>query len=161
MNLSKIILNLACLLSLAIFSTTGMAEGISQADSDAARILMLEKALTPDTPIAVADLFAKANKERNGAVQYMLFSDDLKNKYQDYWQPSWVSGTSSPWITSYTIKKMAEEKNKSQFQITYQWATASGPFQPPLVQTITVEPVAQTTEAPQKLWISQFIEAAK
>jgi hypothetical protein len=141
-----------------VFSAKGMAEAVPQAESDAARIAMLEKALAPDTAEAVATLFAKANKERNGAVQFMLFSDQLKTKYKDSW-PYWVSGVSSPWITSFAVKKIADNQHSQQFQITYQWATASGPFKPALVQAITVEPVPKKMNSSQKFWISQFKEA--
>lgn len=129
----------------------------SQSDSDSARITMLEKALAPQKPEDVAALFARANKERNGAVQFMLFSDQLKNKYKDNW-PMWVSGTSSPWITSYTIKQTANNKNSWTFLITYQWATSSGPFEPSLTQTIQVEPVPKNQDSSQQWWISQLTE---
>ncbi|CEK11160.1 hypothetical protein [Legionella hackeliae] len=139
------------------FSAYGMTETISQSESDAARILMLEKALAPKDPEEVAALFAKANKERNGAVQFMLFSDSLKSEFKNNW-PYWVSGTSSPWITSYAIKKMAQTKTSCEFLITYQWATASGPFQPPLTQKITIEPVPKTADSSQEWWITSFNE---
>ncbi|MBA3535257.1 MAG: hypothetical protein H0T84_01395 [Tatlockia sp.] len=149
----KISKRLLILIYFTAFSVNGIAESVPQSESDAARISMLEKALTPDTAEAVATLFAKANKERNGAVQFMLFSDQLKNKYKDSW-PYWVSGVSSPWITSFTIKKIEGQ----QFQITYQWATASGPFKPALIQTITVAPVKKMNSS-QKFWITQFNES--
>ncbi|WP_298627902.1 hypothetical protein [uncultured Legionella sp.] len=138
-------------------STISLAGSIPQTESDAARISMLEQALAPDSPDALATLFATANKNRNAAVQFMLFSDQLKNKYKDNW-PYWVSGTSSPWITSFTIKKNVNRENAIQFQITYQWATADGPFSPPLVQTIIVEPVPKGTSSSQKYWITRFSE---
>ncbi|WP_019215707.1 hypothetical protein [Legionella tunisiensis] len=130
---------------------------MSQSESDAARISMLEKALAPDSPDKVAALFAQANKDRNGAVQFMLFSQPLKNKYKDSW-PYWVSGTSSPWITAYKIKKTSKDKTSWQFQITYQWATSSGPFNPPLVQTIIIEPVPKDSDSSQKWLITNFKE---
>ncbi|MBA2655399.1 MAG: hypothetical protein H0U70_00235 [Tatlockia sp.] len=144
-------------LALISFSVSGLAEPTSQPESYAARIRMLEQALMPNSAGAMANLFAKANKERNGALQYLLFSDQLKSKYKDSW-PNWVSGTSSPWITSYTIKKIAETKNKWQFLISYQWATAAGPFYPPLVQQITIESIPETANSAAKLWITQFDE---
>ncbi|KTC77116.1 hypothetical protein [Legionella brunensis] len=142
---------------LSFCSTIATAEAISQSESDAARILMLEKALAPSNPDDAASMFAKANKERNGAVQFMLFSDQLKNKYKANW-PNWVSGASSPWITSYAIKKIAQSKNSYQFKITYQWATSAGPFQPSLVQTIVIEPVPKEINSSQEWWITKFNE---
>ncbi|ARB93229.1 hypothetical protein [Legionella longbeachae] len=157
MKMSKSCVILSCciiLFSISAYSTTGT---VPQSESDIARIAMLEKALAPQKVDEVATLFAKANKDRNGAVQFMLFSNPLKNKYKDRW-PYWVSGVSSPWITSYTIKKEAQSKNTWKFKITYQWATASGPFQPSLVQTIVVAPVPKNASSSQKYWITQFNE---
>lgn len=152
-SIQKLIIS--CFIVFLTLTTNAIAAQNSQSESDKARIFMLEKALAPDSTEAVANLFAKANKERNAAVQFMLFSDQLKTKFKDSW-PNWVSGVSSPWITSYTIKKAAGKNG--QYQITYQWATAKGPFQPPLLQTITVESAPQNLAGSQKFWISQFNE---
>ncbi|CDZ79310.1 hypothetical protein BN59_03628 [Legionella massiliensis] len=141
------------------FSLSSIAiasESVSQTESDAARISMLEKAFAPATADRVAEMFAKANKERNGAVQFMLFSDQLKNEHKSDW-PYWVSGTSSPWITGYSIKKTSLSKGSYQFDITYQWATADGPFKPALEQKIVVEPVPKNANSSQKWWISKFV----
>ena len=143
--------------SISLFSSNTIAETVSQAESDATRILMLEKALAPQTPVGLASMFAKANKDRNGAVQFMLFSNQLKNEYKNNW-PYWVSGTSSPWILSYTIKKIPQNKDSWQFQITYQWATADGPFKPDLIQVIVVEPTPKANNSSQQWWISKFKE---
>ncbi|KTC82275.1 hypothetical protein Lche_0539 [Legionella cherrii] len=157
MNITKMNFMLSGLMILFSVSAQSMTENVSPSDSDAARISMLEKALAPQKLDGVANLFAKANKQRNGAVQYMLFSDQLKKKFKDQW-PYWVSGVSSPWITSYKIKKMAQGKNSWKFEITYQWATADGPFNPPLVQTIVVAPVPKNINSSQKFWITEFKE---
>ncbi|STX40302.1 Uncharacterised protein [Legionella donaldsonii] len=157
MKTSKLLLIFFSTVILSSFLPVNATEAVPQSESDAARIAMLEKALAPDSPDKVAALFAQANKDRNGAVQFMLFSQSLKNKYKDNW-PYWVSGTSSPWITSYKIKKTPKDKKCWQFQITYQWATSSGPFNPPLVQTIVVEPVPKDSDSSQKWLITRFQE---
>ncbi|HHF7368168.1 TPA: hypothetical protein ACPSKY_003319 [Legionella bozemanae] len=157
MKTSKMYLILSGLMLFCSVTAQSMTENVSQSESDAARISMLEKALAPQKLDEVATLFAKANKERNGAVQFMLFSDQLKNKFKDSW-PSWVSGVSSPWITAYEIKKTAQGKNSWKFKITYQWATASGPFNPSLVHTIVVTPVPKNINSSQKFWITSFNE---
>lgn len=157
-NMKKISHILSYFFMLFFISTQSMAADQTLCESNVARILMLEKALAPQNIDAAATLFAKAKKDRNGALQYMLFSDQLKNKYKDQW-PSWVSGVSSPWITSYAIKKSTHSKNSSTFKITYQWSTADGRFLPPLIQTIVVAPVPKNkTNSYQKFWITQFIE---
>ncbi|ETO92369.1 hypothetical protein LOR_77c22240 [Legionella oakridgensis RV-2-2007] len=138
-----------------IFSNTPFANVISESESNAARILMLEQALAPNSPSEVAALFAKATKARNCAVQFMLVSTSLKNKYKESC-PYWVSGTSSPWITSYRIDKFSNNKKSSRFKITYQWATAAGPFKPDLVQILVVEPVPVNAHSSQTFWITSL-----
>jgi len=145
------------LLLLSSFSIPATAETIPQTKRDVAQILMLEKALAPQTPEALALLFAKANQSRNGAVQFMLFSPSLKNKYKESW-PYWVSGVSSPWLTSYSIKKIKHSARSWEFQIHYQGATAAGPIPTALVQTIQVEPVPRELNASQTWWITQLKE---
>lgn len=87
----------------------------------------------------------------------MLFSEALKKEYENSW-PFWVSGTSSPWITSYSIKKLKHSTDIFTYQITYQWATSAGPFHPPLVQTIKVVQVPKNTTSTQKWWIISIKE---
>ncbi|KTD44318.1 hypothetical protein [Legionella parisiensis] len=157
MKMSKVCPILCGVMILCSITANSMTESVSQSEPDAARIFMLEKVLAPQMPDEVATLFAKANKERNGAIQFMMFSDRLKNKFKDNW-PSWVSGVSSPWITAYEIKKMAQRKKSWKFKITYQWATAAGPFNPSLVQTIVVTPVPKNINSSQKFWITSFNE---
>lgn len=157
MKTSKVYFILSGLMVFFSVTANSMTEIVSQSESNAARIFMLEKVLAPQKLNEVVILFAKANKERNGAVQFMLFSDQLKNKFKDNW-PHWVSGVSSPWITAYEIKKTAQSKNSWKFKITYQWETASGPFNPPLVQTIVVKPVPKNINSSQKFWITSFNE---
>lgn len=147
----------ALMIALVFYSTACLSNPMLKTESDAARIHMLERALAPETAEDAANLFALANKNRNGAVQFMLFSQALKEKYKEAW-PSWVSGTSSPWITSYTIKKTVEKSNVWQFEITYQWATSSGPFNPPLVQTIQIEPVPENSDSSQQFLITSLEE---
>lgn len=155
--MNRLTITIIFLIFASLLSSTTIAETISQAESDAMRILMLEKALAPQTPLGLASMFAKANKDRNGAVQFMLFSNQLKNEYKNNW-PYWVSGTSSPWILSFTIKKIAQNKDSWQFKITYQWATADGPFKPDLIQVIVVEPTPKASNSSQQWWISKFEE---
>lgn len=157
MNYSKISFKLSIFLFLFPMMAYSMGENISKSESDAARISMLERAMAPQKIEDVATLFAKANKERNGAVQFMLFSDQLKNKYKDKW-PYWVSGISSPWITSYKITKIDQGKYSWKYKITYHRATAAGPFSPSLVQIIVVTPVHKNSNTTQKFWITKFDE---
>lgn len=140
------------LLMMLLISNLHAADAMT---NDAAHINMLEKALAPQNPDALAALFALANKERNGAVQYMMFSDAIKKQYKNNW-PYWVSGSSSPWITAYKIKKTTLGNQHWQYQITYDWATAAGPFKPSLVQTIDVQPVGNESNSTQKFQITKL-----
>jgi hypothetical protein len=80
------------------------------------RVTLLESALEPDTQQAIAELWAKAVKNRNGAIQYMLLCPPLQKKYAaDFDERYWVTGTSSPSILSYKIS----EANKKNYDLTY------------------------------------------
>lgn len=138
-----------------ILLTSFLAPVSLASESDTARITMLEKALAPQTPKAVAQLFAIANQTRNGAIQYMLFSNSLKKAFKDNW-PNWVSGTSSPWITGWKIKTIRKDKKETVFEIQYEWATAAGPFKPDLIQQIVVQQASD--ESTQKFWVTDFKE---
>lgn len=151
---------LTALLIAGFISESGFSQNTASVSaSDAARIHMLEKALAPKSPNKLASLFAKANKDRNGAVQFMLFSDALKTKYKDYWM-NWVSGASSPWIRSYKINQSASKDNQWTFTITYQRATSTGPFDT-LIQTLVIQPNSEEVNASQDYLITQLKEEQK
>jgi hypothetical protein len=87
-------------------------------------IYMLEIALAPATPEAVATTWAQAAKSRNGAVQYMLMCPNLqKANLATLKALNWVTGVSSPWISSY---KIISQKNKLAFNIQYQFSAGGG-----------------------------------
>ena len=86
------------------------------------RISMLESALAPTNPQAVAKAWAEATKNRNGAVQYMLLCPSLqKVNLANLEALNWVTGISSPWISSYKVEFRNKEGNVSQFFIQYQF----------------------------------------
>lgn len=73
------------------------------------RLEMLEFALVSGTPEDIANTWARAFMMRNGAAQYAVMSDELKNKYKsDMESWNWMPGASSPWADSYEIA--AKEK---------------------------------------------------
>ena len=62
--------------------------------------------------------FAEANKKREGAIQFGIYNEKLRlENFDTLSQMYWVTGTSSPWITSYDIKKTGE----NAYTITYHW----------------------------------------
>ncbi|WP_052339542.1 copper amine oxidase N-terminal domain-containing protein [Gorillibacterium massiliense] len=72
--------------------------------ADDRRVELLELALAADSADkAVAD-YAEAVKTRNGAWQYALMTDSLKEKSKEGFESfNWVTGVSSPWVDRYTI----------------------------------------------------------
>ena len=79
--------------------------------------------ISPDSADKAVNMYAKAVKERKGAVQYALFSDTLKKaKKATFEELNWVTGVSSPWVTDYQIKKTGT----NSYDIIFHWATSSG-----------------------------------
>ena len=66
-------------------------------------------------------MYAEAVKNRNGAIQYALYSDKLKAiKYKDFSSFYFVTGVSSPWVDSYEITKIDD----NQFDIEFTYITS-------------------------------------
>ncbi|EPR13183.1 stalk domain-containing protein [Ruminiclostridium papyrosolvens] len=76
-----------------------------------------------DSAKECADLYAKAVKERKGVIQYGLMSPKLRaaNK-TGFEEMNWVTGVSSPWVTTYNVK----DNGDGTFKITFHWATSTG-----------------------------------
>lgn len=65
--------------------------------------------------------YAEAVKSRNGAAQYGLFTDTLRDeKYKDF-NGYFNMGASSPWVDSYDILKTGD----NHFKITYHMTTST------------------------------------
>jgi len=60
------------------------------------------------TPPATAEQcaadYAEAVKGRNGALEFALYDDGLKDEKWGGFIGQWVTGVSSPWVDSYTVK---------------------------------------------------------
>ncbi|NLY45062.1 MAG: DUF3298 domain-containing protein [Tissierella sp.] len=62
--------------------------------------------------------YAEAVKMRNGAVQYGLLSDNLREeKYYELKDLAFVTGTSSPWVDSYKIAKIKDYLYQIEFTL--------------------------------------------
>jgi len=73
------------------------------------QVLRLEEALAPQDPLGAAQSWAEGVKTRNGAWQYAVMSPELrKEKYQSFVDNAWSTGTSSPWVKSYTVTEKAK-----------------------------------------------------
>jgi len=140
---------------LILFASTSFA--IDTATQQASRrIFMLETALAPANPEAVATLWADAAKNRNGAVQYMLMCPDLQKANLSHLEAlNWVTGVSSPWISGTKIISGKTNKNNSDFTVQYEFSLSSG-VAGSVVDHIQVIPVDHKADSSQKFCISQF-----
>ncbi len=136
--------------------------GVSFAENKAAetqlpsrRIFMLETALAPASPEAVATAWAKAAKNRNGAVQYMLMCPDLQKIHLNNLEVlNWVTGVSSPWISSYKVISETPKENNSNFSIQYEFSLSNGVVGK-VVDHIHVIPISHKANPSQQFCISQ------
>lgn len=72
---------------------------------------------------ALAKAWAEAFKKRDGKAQYALYTGAYQKKvYDEYAALNWVTGTSSPWVESYTTKLTA-----GGAAVTVKYATSTGP----------------------------------
>lgn len=82
--------------------------------------LILEYIQT-SSAIECVEAYANAVKMRNGAIQYALLSNDLRNqKYNHFKDHIFVTGQSSPWVSSYDIKELKD----NSFQVTFNLQTS-------------------------------------
>jgi hypothetical protein len=79
------------------------------------------------TPEDAALLWGKGVKERNGALQYAVMSDELKKIYKEHLDknyPAWVTGFSSPWVEKYEIIE-AKRVSKGEYEVIMQFSLAT------------------------------------
>jgi hypothetical protein len=75
----------------------------------------------PSSPMDCVETYGNAVKRRNGAIQYALLSNDLKEeKYPTFQDHIFVTCQSSPWVSSFDIKDMGD----NSFQITFHLETS-------------------------------------
>ncbi len=91
------------------------------------RIELLETALAPKTAEAAAYDWAEAIKTRNGAWQYALMDEQLREQYlSKFEENNWVTGFSSPWVEQYTVNREEDETDDVNFIIKFDWYTSDG-----------------------------------
>ncbi|MEL4106124.1 hypothetical protein AAFA46_04680 [Oscillospiraceae bacterium WX1] len=112
--LSAVFLSLLLLASCASNAAVGGGQvSTSPAASDTGEKGRLEKATA----------WAEAVKARDGKGQYNLMTKALQEKvYNDFAGLNWVTGTSSPWVTDYTVS----EKDGGA-AVVFHYATSTGP----------------------------------
>lgn len=84
------------------------------------------------TPNDVANIWAKGIQTRNGYLQYYVLCDRMKNEFKEELsksqRDSWVTGYSSPWVSSYDIVNIEKINSlKYKFTINFNWETSIGP----------------------------------
>jgi hypothetical protein len=103
------------------------------------RTRLLEAALAPNTANEAAGKYAEAVKTRNGALQYAVMSDELKEQNRKSLEElNWVTGTSSPWVADYKIERTQGSDTRWTYQIHFIWTSSTGEREPS-VETIVVE----------------------
>ncbi|MEF9991221.1 MAG: hypothetical protein RRZ84_01920 [Romboutsia sp.] len=129
-----------------------------QIESLEGTIKMLKDALDElgaTTPNEAMNIWAKGIKTRNGYLQYYVLCDGMKNEFKKELykaqHTSWVTGYSSPWVSSYNIINIEKINSvKYKFTINFNWATSMGPYDSTKV-TIT------TTKIDNKWCISNIL----
>ncbi len=143
------------LLANSLFATN-LATPTSNTKQLLRRIALLESALAPTNPQAVATAWAKAAKDRNGAVQYMLLCPNLqKANLANLEALNWVTGVSSPSISSYKIIPQEIKGNTKKFSTQYQFA-AGGKETWNAIDQISIVPVNHEMDSSQQWCINQF-----
>lgn len=73
--------------------------------------------------LEAAKAWAEAVKNRDGKAQYALYTANLQKDLIDVYEGlNWVTGTSSPWVESYTA-----ELTESGATVTFIYAASTGP----------------------------------
>lgn len=79
---------------------------------------LITKFELPMTAEDAVNMYAEAVETRNGAVQYGLMSDELRDEKYDEFMDLWfVTGTSSPWVDSYKIENTGDNSYKIVFDL--------------------------------------------
>ncbi|PLS15931.1 hypothetical protein CVD28_19505 [Bacillus sp. M6-12] len=92
------------------------------------QLALLQRDLVPSNPKETVILWAKAVKNRNGALQYALSTDNtkaiLKKPFETY---HWVTGVSSPWVEkSKIVDKKKISSTEIEYKVQFELATSSG-----------------------------------
>lgn len=92
------------------------------------------KELGATTSKDAINIWAKGIQTRNGYLQYYVLCGDMKPKFvkeltKSQRISSWVTGYSSPWVSSYDVVNI-EKINSLKYKATvnFNWATSMGPY---------------------------------
>jgi len=92
------------------------------------QVARLESALIQDNPQDAAEAWATAVKTRNGAWQYALMTPELRaENRQQLIENNWSTGTSSPWIDSFTVVEREKVDAETYiYDISYAYLDSTG-----------------------------------
>lgn len=122
--------------------TNTVTVDLPEVDSLKRRVELLEQALAPKSAKDAAQLWFEGVKTRNGALQFAALSPGLRSEKQaTYESRHWVTGTSSPWIDTYTIN---EGKQLSDGRVEF------------LIKFVWTDSTKAKTEAEQTVIVQQF-----
>ena len=78
----------------------------------------------PSTADECVSAYAKACMDRDGAMQFALYDDELKEaERDDFISWGWVSGMSSPYIADFEIVNTGD----LEYEVKFYYATSTGP----------------------------------
>jgi hypothetical protein len=121
-----IVIAAALLVLIAMIQRTDSA-AISDYDNLQVKTTMLMGTLHyvgVSSPEDAAQVWAQGLKLRNAAMQYSVMTQTLKEQYAKQWEetaPGWVTGVSSPWISSYEV--ISEQTNNESYTALLQFET--------------------------------------
>ena len=125
------VIAIAVLLGYMLWGFAARAASNNEACTEAnAKAELLQRALNEFgalTPENAALLWGKGVKERNGALQYAVMSDELKKVYKenlDKNYPAWVTGFSSPWVDKFEIIEN-KRVSKGEYEVVMQFSLAT------------------------------------
>lgn len=93
------------------------------------RVKLLEEALAPKTPEQAVQRWAEGVKTRNGALQFAMFSPEVKEKELSSFEKlgGWITGQSSPWVEGYEIsEEISKDQDSFKFEVKFSMATSAG-----------------------------------
>lgn len=91
------------------------------------QIAELERALAPKDGLEAVNSWAEALKQRNGAWQYAVMTPELKSaSLEELASMGWTTGTSSPWVKEFKVKKIAETDRSVRYSVTFTWTESTG-----------------------------------
>lgn len=113
------------------------------ADSTQRQIELLQRAVAAKKPEEAVETWAKGVQSRNGALQYAMLSERLKELQRKSMEAAgWVTGTSSPWLERYKISEAQLNGDGSRtFRVQFDYRSSTDANEPERWSAIPSFPV--------------------